>query len=182
VLRRAHRTFTQEDPIGLAGGLNLYGFANGDPVNFSDPFGLCPTGCVLEGAGVVAAGLVLLAATTALVAGEDLGSAIDAGLESGREFIQGARDAVGNVFAAVSNKRHERHLSGLAGNVERHLTWLGGGDPGKDPNKWGDKWKRDIQKAIRNMRERIDRLKGDRSKEKWIERVQELERRLQEHQ
>ena len=34
--------FTQEDPIGLAGGLNLYGYANGDPVNFSDPFGLCP--------------------------------------------------------------------------------------------------------------------------------------------
>jgi RHS repeat-associated protein len=34
--------FTQEDPIGLAGGLNLYGFAEGDPVNFSDPFGLCP--------------------------------------------------------------------------------------------------------------------------------------------
>jgi len=34
--------FTQQDPIGLAGGLNLYGFANGDPVNFSDPFGLCP--------------------------------------------------------------------------------------------------------------------------------------------
>jgi RHS repeat-associated protein len=33
--------FTQEDPIGLAGGLNLYGFAAGDPVNFSDPFGLC---------------------------------------------------------------------------------------------------------------------------------------------
>ena len=33
--------FTQEDPIGLAGGLNAYGFANGDPVNFSDPFGLC---------------------------------------------------------------------------------------------------------------------------------------------
>ncbi len=28
-------------PIGLAGGMNLYGFAAGDPVNFSDPFGLC---------------------------------------------------------------------------------------------------------------------------------------------
>ena len=36
--------FTQEDPIGLAGRLNPYGFANGDPVNFSDPFGLCPNG------------------------------------------------------------------------------------------------------------------------------------------
>jgi RHS repeat-associated protein len=34
--------FTQQDPIGLAGGLNLYGFAGGNPVNFSDPFGLCP--------------------------------------------------------------------------------------------------------------------------------------------
>jgi RHS repeat-associated protein len=34
--------FTQEDPIGLAGGLNTYGFANGDPINYSDPFGLDP--------------------------------------------------------------------------------------------------------------------------------------------
>jgi RHS repeat-associated protein len=34
--------FTQQDPIGIAGGLNLYGYANGDPVNFSDPVGLAP--------------------------------------------------------------------------------------------------------------------------------------------
>jgi RHS repeat-associated protein len=33
--------FTQEDPIGLGGGMNLYGFADGDPVNYTDPFGLC---------------------------------------------------------------------------------------------------------------------------------------------
>jgi len=32
--------FTQEDPIGLAGGVNAYGFGNGDPVTFIDPFGL----------------------------------------------------------------------------------------------------------------------------------------------
>ena len=25
----------------MAGGLNLYGYADGDPINFSDPFGLC---------------------------------------------------------------------------------------------------------------------------------------------
>jgi hypothetical protein len=37
---RSPDTFTQIDPIGLRGGLNLYGFAGGDPVNFSDPFGL----------------------------------------------------------------------------------------------------------------------------------------------
>ena len=34
--------FTQTDPIGIAGGPNTYGYAGGDPINFSDPFGLCP--------------------------------------------------------------------------------------------------------------------------------------------
>ena len=34
--------FTQPDPVGLAGGLNAYGFAAGDPVSYSDPYGLCP--------------------------------------------------------------------------------------------------------------------------------------------
>jgi RHS repeat-associated protein len=37
--------FTQTDPIGLAGGLNLYGYAGGDPINFSDPFGLRAQAC-----------------------------------------------------------------------------------------------------------------------------------------
>jgi hypothetical protein len=32
--------FTQTDPIGLAGGLNAYGFAEGDAVSYSDPYGL----------------------------------------------------------------------------------------------------------------------------------------------
>jgi RHS repeat-associated protein len=36
--------FTQTDPIGIAGGLNTYGFANGDPVRNWDPFGTCAWG------------------------------------------------------------------------------------------------------------------------------------------
>ena len=36
--------FTQPDPIGLAEGLNSYGFAAGDPVGYWDPMGLCAWG------------------------------------------------------------------------------------------------------------------------------------------
>ena len=44
--------FTQEDPIGLAGGVNVYGFAEGDPVSYSDPYGLCPENvCPLDFGG-----------------------------------------------------------------------------------------------------------------------------------
>jgi RHS repeat-associated protein len=34
--------FLTQDPIGLAGGVNLYAYAGNNPVMFSDPFGLCP--------------------------------------------------------------------------------------------------------------------------------------------
>jgi hypothetical protein len=37
-------------PSASRGGLNLYGYANGDPVSFSDPFGLCPIPKLCDGA------------------------------------------------------------------------------------------------------------------------------------
>jgi len=35
--------FISEDPIGIAGGINLYGYVGNDPSNFTDPFGLNPS-------------------------------------------------------------------------------------------------------------------------------------------
>ncbi|HZR33296.1 MAG TPA: RHS repeat-associated core domain-containing protein [Terriglobales bacterium] len=34
--------FLAQDPIGFAGGINLYGYAGNDPIDFTDPFGLKP--------------------------------------------------------------------------------------------------------------------------------------------
>jgi RHS repeat-associated protein len=58
--------FTQQDPIGIAGGMNLYGFANGDPINFSDPFGLNP--CLVPPVANACVGLAM-AATAAVAHG-----------------------------------------------------------------------------------------------------------------
>jgi RHS repeat-associated protein len=45
-------SFTQTDPVGIGGGLSAYGFGDGDPVNYPDPFGLCtPMPECLEGFG-----------------------------------------------------------------------------------------------------------------------------------
>lgn len=69
--------FTQEDPVGFAGGINLYAYAGNDPVTYSDPFGLlecsrdnpdeCSFGDVLRN---VAAGM---AAVTSPEGGRDSG-------------------------------------------------------------------------------------------------------------
>jgi RHS repeat-associated protein len=45
--------FLQPDPIGVSGGMNIYGYVGGDPVNNTDPLGLCsiPLGSIIDASG-----------------------------------------------------------------------------------------------------------------------------------
>lgn len=104
--------FTQEDPIGIAGGLNVYGYAAGDPVSYSDPYGLSP--CI---AGPVAMRICLAAITvTAFTAGRALeqvannysaGRPLSAGV--GRAALRGANEGAavamgGEAASAVATR------------------------------------------------------------------------------
>lgn len=105
--------FTQPDPIGLAGGLNLYGYAGGDPINFSDPFGLSPclAGPVAMrvcAAVITAAGAAIGAAAAQVVSnvaedrplGEGVGEAAARAGRDGAALALGA-ELLGAVFSSA---------------------------------------------------------------------------------
>ena len=125
--------FTQEDPIGLAGGLNLYGFAGGDPVNFVDPFGLrpCPpdNDCInplkmtvgtinmVRGAAGTASGALILTAgsATAPVLGPITGPAIPVGA---------ATVAFGLANVSRGAQQFSESLNSESGPVAKNLLGL----------------------------------------------------------
>ncbi len=90
-----------------------------------------------------------------------------------------AYDWAAGAWFAVADKIHVRHLAGAEANIQAHFRDLAGnGPPGKDPEKWADQWKRDIARAIRGMRSRVERIKSRADKARWQERIDELQNQL----
>jgi RHS repeat-associated protein len=104
--------FTQEDPLGYAGGENLYAYAGNNPASYTDPFGLCPdpkdVACALfEGA------FTLLGATAGFIGGG--GAGVAATVLSGGLLAPAAvaSASVGTGVGAAAGTAHGRSLSNL---------------------------------------------------------------------
>jgi RHS repeat-associated protein len=118
--------FTQPDPIGLAGGLNSYGYAAGDPVNYADPFGLCTPWPECAWQGLMGAGRLLQPAQKPLEIAGTLGTLPVAGPMGSLErvsglglagkavFFRGVNAAEAADFAA-HGLRNAGNASGMAG-------------------------------------------------------------------
>ncbi|MFL5493646.1 MAG: RHS repeat-associated core domain-containing protein [Gemmatimonadales bacterium] len=106
VYDQATGRWTQEDPIGLAGGLNLYQFNQNNPVMYTDPFGLrtCPPDCgAIHTVGAVGGAIIggIVGATGGAVAGTavaPVAGTLGGGLAGGTEGA--ALGAAGGLAAA----------------------------------------------------------------------------------
>ncbi|HJP59598.1 MAG TPA: RHS repeat-associated core domain-containing protein, partial [Gemmatimonadaceae bacterium] len=117
--------FTQADPIGIGGGMNAFGFAAGDPVNFSDPLGLCPEDRPL--CDWIKAMLIL--------AGSDIGGIAGggAGLFAGPAAVAAAPAGAYAGMAAGAT------IGGAAGELVDRLFFSRGGRGGKGSEFRGGK-------------------------------------------
>jgi RHS repeat-associated protein len=145
--------FTQKDPIGIAGGLNLYGFAGGDPVNFSDPFGLCggkagEVPCAIEYAAVGAmAGAAAAAAGTGMAAVATGGTALLAapitvphGAQIGAAIGAVAGTIADNADLIASEMGRFRETLGAVGRGIKVILIGGALAPGQStPSAGGDR-------------------------------------------
>jgi RHS repeat-associated protein len=109
--------FTQPDPIGIAGGLNVYGFAAGDPVSYSDPYGLNPCLLYPKACDIVAGaaiGAVMGAATQAL-SNVATNRPVSEGM--GRAALTGG--VAGGALGGVATVARSLRGAGLADDVAR---------------------------------------------------------------
>ena len=130
--------FSQPDPIGLLGGLNTYGFASSDPVNFSDPFGLCPDGdwkCELAKALYQATGAIiggLAGFTGGAVAGVGCGPLVE--VCSPAMAVAGAV-TLGATSAAAAGKIVDSYYDGLSQMAQSGKGRGGNAKPNRDANR-----------------------------------------------
>jgi RHS repeat-associated protein len=173
--------WTQEDPIGVAGGLNLYQFNGNNPANYTDPFGLCipwPE-CALAAAGGGAR------------FGTVIGAAVGTAVEPGGGTVLGAGigrtvGAVGGFAIATAGTNYLTVQAHQIGKTEaqldvalQHIDQIGNlGPDDQDPEGKKRDWTKDAQRALNNASKYAEKVKG-KTGEALRQQIDDLAQRLQ---
>jgi RHS repeat-associated protein len=124
--------FVSEDPIGFRGGINLYRYANDNPVEFRDPYGREIAGAIIDGInGAIFGGLGALSQGGdgwAVAEGAVIGGAIGVGVgaldPTAGVLTNGAAAAAGDLIGqAIANAQHGKCLLSSA----NYNWWEAGG-------------------------------------------------------